>query len=222
VRYIAFYLFLLSTTMTTTKKTVDRSWPCIYCTFDNEHNHAICQVCKQFRPKKRSGLSTTLIPTKKVAKVSLESTLEGKDPEALQHVLEAESEHADNETAIITEIRTLASELRTTKKRSDKRAKVSLESNLDLGNDLSRKPTLEEKMLMERKSTDGDKKRGFESSANSGFDDCGKMKAMSSSKTVRLLQEDLLKEMSRGDGEGGRTEFIMDILQRIGIGICSA
>ena len=43
----------------------------------------------------------------------------------------------------------------------------------------------------------------------------GKMKAMSSSKTVRLLQEDLLKEMSRGDGEGGRTEFIMDILQRL-------
>ena len=69
-------------------------------------------MCKQFRPKKRSGLSTTLIPTKKVAKVSLESTLEGKDPEALQHVLEAESEHADNETAIITEIRTLAIELR--------------------------------------------------------------------------------------------------------------
>jgi hypothetical protein len=93
------------------------------------------------------------------------------DPEALQHVLEAESEYADNETAIITEIRTLASELRTTKKRSDKRAKVSLESNLDLGNDLSRKPTLEEKILMERKSTDGDKKRGFESSTNSGFDD---------------------------------------------------
>jgi hypothetical protein len=43
----------------------------------------------------------------------------------------------------------------------------------------------------------------------------GKMKAMPSSKTVRLLQEDLLKEMSRGDGEGGRTEFIMDILQRL-------
>jgi len=43
----------------------------------------------------------------------------------------------------------------------------------------------------------------------------GKMKVMSSNKTVRLLQEDLIKEMSRGDGEGGRTEFIMDILQRL-------
>jgi hypothetical protein len=43
----------------------------------------------------------------------------------------------------------------------------------------------------------------------------GKTKVMSSSKTVRLLQEDLIKEMSRGDGEGVRTEVIMDILQRL-------
>ena len=43
----------------------------------------------------------------------------------------------------------------------------------------------------------------------------GKTKVMSSSKTVRLFQEDLIKEMSRGDGEGGQTEFIMDILQRL-------
>ena len=43
----------------------------------------------------------------------------------------------------------------------------------------------------------------------------GKMKVMSSNKTVRLLQEDLIKEMSRGDGEGVRTEVIMDILQRL-------
>jgi hypothetical protein len=124
--------------MTTTKKTVDLSWHCNQCTFNNKDKHAKCQMCEEKRPKKRPGLSTKLIPTKKVAKVSLESTLEGKDPDALQHVLEAESEHADGETAIITEIRTLDSELRTTKKRSEKRAKVSLESNLDLGNDLSR------------------------------------------------------------------------------------
>ena len=43
----------------------------------------------------------------------------------------------------------------------------------------------------------------------------GKMKVMSSNKTVRLLQEDLIKEMSRGDSEGRRTEVIVDILQRL-------
>jgi hypothetical protein len=33
----------------------EEDWHCSYCTFDNEHNRAICQMCKQFRPKKRSG-----------------------------------------------------------------------------------------------------------------------------------------------------------------------